>query len=117
MNPQQGLICSLTGEKATFESECADFKKDETVTPTKSSDGKPTNGFATAGVVFLLIGIVLTAIGGANFNSVGAMYGDSSVKNAMENWAWLLIIGLILCGIGVLSFIIAIIKKLTKSKK
>jgi len=30
MNFQQGLVCSLTGEKATFENECADFKLDET---------------------------------------------------------------------------------------
>jgi hypothetical protein len=29
MDFQQGLICRLTGEKATFENECADFKLDE----------------------------------------------------------------------------------------
>ncbi|GAB3341138.1 hypothetical protein GCM10027429_29130 [Marivirga atlantica] len=32
MDMQQGLICSLTGEKATFEGECPDFNLDETVT-------------------------------------------------------------------------------------
>ena len=29
MNLQQGLVCKLTGEKAAFENECADFKLDE----------------------------------------------------------------------------------------
>ncbi|MGK7390715.1 MAG: toxin-antitoxin system YwqK family antitoxin [Candidatus Cyclobacteriaceae bacterium M2_1C_046] len=29
MNPQKGLVCSLTGEHATFEDECKDFKIDE----------------------------------------------------------------------------------------
>lgn len=31
MDPRQGLVCSLTNEKATFETECADFKLDERV--------------------------------------------------------------------------------------
>lgn len=31
MDMKQGLICSLTGEKATFQDECPDFKNDETV--------------------------------------------------------------------------------------
>ena len=31
MDMKQGLICNLTGEKATFQNECPDFKRDETV--------------------------------------------------------------------------------------
>jgi len=31
MDLNQGLICSLTGEKAAFQNECPDFKRDETV--------------------------------------------------------------------------------------
>ena len=31
MDMKQGLICSLTGEKATFQKECSNFKLDETV--------------------------------------------------------------------------------------
>ncbi|WP_157491463.1 hypothetical protein [Flammeovirga sp. SJP92] len=31
MNPKEGLICSLTGEKANFSGECSDFTKDENV--------------------------------------------------------------------------------------
>jgi hypothetical protein len=31
MDFKQGLICSLTGEKATFQNECAYFKLDETI--------------------------------------------------------------------------------------
>lgn len=31
MDMKQGLICSLTGEKAAFQNECPDFKRDETV--------------------------------------------------------------------------------------
>jgi hypothetical protein len=38
MDLQQGLVCNLTGEKATFENECADFKIDE-VEIEKSLDG------------------------------------------------------------------------------
>lgn len=31
MDPKQGYICNLTGEKATFESECANYMVDESV--------------------------------------------------------------------------------------
>jgi hypothetical protein len=31
MDMKQGLICNLTGEKATFQKECQDFKVDETI--------------------------------------------------------------------------------------
>lgn len=31
MNPKQGYVCKLTGEKATFETECKDFRLDEKV--------------------------------------------------------------------------------------
>ncbi len=31
MDAQQGLVCSLTGEKATFENDCPDFNLDESV--------------------------------------------------------------------------------------
>ena len=33
MDFQQGILCSLTGEKATFEGECPDFKVDAAVEP------------------------------------------------------------------------------------
>lgn len=33
MKPENGLVCSLTSQKPTFESECPDFKKDPQVNP------------------------------------------------------------------------------------
>ena len=40
MDMKQGLICSLTGEKATFQDECVDFKLDETIKEKPSDDKK-----------------------------------------------------------------------------
>ena len=40
MNSKQGLVCKLTGEKATFQNECSDFKHDETVKETPLVDKK-----------------------------------------------------------------------------
>ena len=37
---QKGLVCSLTGEKASFENECPDFNLDESV-KTKLDDSEP----------------------------------------------------------------------------
>jgi len=45
MDMKQGLICNLTGQKATFENECADFKIDETVkvVPLDDNEGLQTS--------------------------------------------------------------------------
>jgi len=45
MDMKQGLICNLTGQKATFENECADFKIDETVkvVPLDDKEGLQTS--------------------------------------------------------------------------
>ncbi len=40
MDMKQGLICNLTGQKATFEDECADFNIDETVKVVPLDDEK-----------------------------------------------------------------------------
>ena len=40
MDFKQGLICQLTGEKATFQNECTDFKIDKTVTIAPLDDKK-----------------------------------------------------------------------------
>ncbi len=38
MDMQQGIICNLTGEKATFQDKCLDFKLDESVTEKRLYD-------------------------------------------------------------------------------
>ncbi|MEJ2595129.1 MAG: hypothetical protein P8100_08405 [bacterium] len=43
-DPKQGIICAITGQKATFEIECPDFKVDESVKeiPLNDEEGIPT---------------------------------------------------------------------------
>ncbi len=48
MDMKQGLICSLTGEKAEFQNECPDFKRDETVKEVPLDDKE---GLQTAEII------------------------------------------------------------------
>jgi len=114
----QGLICSLTGEKATFENECPDFKKDETVTPTGKAPAtakKAGNAFFTIAKIFGVIAVGSFIYGilsstSKHSNAGGVYYEQHSIDTPIN-------LMLISIGVGIVSFVIGIIVNLTNSKK
>ncbi len=63
MDMQQGLICNLTSQKATFQNECSDFKHDETVKEFKGLELRPNGKRAKILLIFIWIVLGLEVIG------------------------------------------------------
>lgn len=65
MDINQGLICNLTGEKATFKGECPDLKIDETIKEFKEFNGfnlRPNEERAKIALSLILIVLVFEII-------------------------------------------------------
>jgi hypothetical protein len=97
---QRGIYCNLTGEKPTFEKECADFKaKPEVNGQNKKIKKRDVDGGAgkvaaiLVGLAMAILGIILTA---------------ASYNNAYDGGSYTIWWGLIL--VGAITFIKGLIK-------
>jgi hypothetical protein len=96
----QGLICSLTGEKANFEETCPDFKIDaaeetrleERAHPNATSEAgksadKPGVGTLLIGILLIVRGGMRLAQGQVAFGAIMLLVGVSSLIYYLSNLA------------------------------